>query len=338
MPRSTVHHSTSDMIDRYLQAVGVYLPRSQREDILAELAEDLRSQLEDREAELGHPPGDAEIAAILERRGRPIAVAGAYLPQRSLIGPVFFPIYVFVLKIVALCNLAPWLVTGIGVLFFRPAQQPLHFSAALHALGTLWTVVFTQFGVITLIFAVLDRASTREKLLFDWDPRKLPAVRLKPQGKRRAEAIAGVIFGGLGLLWLWAVPSYPFLILGGGAWYLKAAPIWQSVYVPIILLSIAGILENAVTLIRPQLQWFRAIFRIGTTAFSLWIVHTLLQTRTYVLPLGPHTAQAAAATNLAILICMPVTAIGLSIGLIVYLWQTFWELSHAARPVPARLA
>ena len=44
MPRSTVHHSTSDMIDRYLQAVGVYLPRSQREDILAELAEDLRSQ------------------------------------------------------------------------------------------------------------------------------------------------------------------------------------------------------------------------------------------------------------------------------------------------------
>jgi hypothetical protein len=86
------------------------------------------------------------------------------------------------------------------------------------------------------------------------------------------------------------------------------------------------------------LSLIRHVLRIGTTAFSLWIVHMLLQTRTYVLPVSPHTVQAAAATNLAILICMPVAAIGLSIGLVVYLWQMFWRLSHSPRPPATRLA
>ena len=40
---------STDLIDRYLQAVGFWLPRDQKQDILAEISEDLRSQLEDRE-------------------------------------------------------------------------------------------------------------------------------------------------------------------------------------------------------------------------------------------------------------------------------------------------
>ena len=38
-----------ELVDRYLQAVKFWLPRHQKDDILAELSADLQSQIEDRE-------------------------------------------------------------------------------------------------------------------------------------------------------------------------------------------------------------------------------------------------------------------------------------------------
>ena len=82
----------TDLIDRYLQAVGFWLPRAQKQDILAELTEDLHSQLEDREMELGRPLTESEVAEILRKRGRPVLVASQFLPQRSLIGENYAPV------------------------------------------------------------------------------------------------------------------------------------------------------------------------------------------------------------------------------------------------------
>lgn len=66
-----------ELLDRYLQAVRFWLPKSSRqEDLIAELGEDLRSQIEAKEAELGHPLDKEEIAAILKRCGSPMMVAG----------------------------------------------------------------------------------------------------------------------------------------------------------------------------------------------------------------------------------------------------------------------
>jgi hypothetical protein len=42
-----------DLVERYAHAIGAYLPRAQRDDIVTELAEDVRSQIDDREAQLG---------------------------------------------------------------------------------------------------------------------------------------------------------------------------------------------------------------------------------------------------------------------------------------------
>src|SRR5438477_8588362 len=90
-----------ELVDRYLQAVRFWLPKNQKQDIRAELSEDIRSQVEDREAELGRKLNETEVAELLKQRGRPVLVANRFLPQESLIGPVLFPIYVFVLKVVA---------------------------------------------------------------------------------------------------------------------------------------------------------------------------------------------------------------------------------------------
>src|SRR5450432_2936962 len=97
-----------ELLDRYLQAVRFWLPRAQQQDIIAELSEDLRSQIEEKETELGRSLSEAEVEDILKKRGRPALVANRYLPQRSLIGPLLFPIYCFVMKVVGLCYLVPW--------------------------------------------------------------------------------------------------------------------------------------------------------------------------------------------------------------------------------------
>lgn len=84
-----------DMLDRYLQAVRFFLPAQQQDDIVRELSENLISQMDNQEEELGRPLDEAEQAAILRQHGHPMVVAGRYRSQQQLIGPIFFPLYLF---------------------------------------------------------------------------------------------------------------------------------------------------------------------------------------------------------------------------------------------------
>ena len=75
MSKTSSHGSSTDysadLINRYLQAVRFWLPKTHRQDdLIAELGEDLRSQIEDQEMELGHPLEKSEMAEILRRCGR----------------------------------------------------------------------------------------------------------------------------------------------------------------------------------------------------------------------------------------------------------------------------
>lgn len=69
------------LLNRYLAAVGFWLPKAQRKDILAELSEAIQSQIDEKEAELGRGLHEAEMEAILKAWGSPVLVAERYLPQ-----------------------------------------------------------------------------------------------------------------------------------------------------------------------------------------------------------------------------------------------------------------
>jgi hypothetical protein len=330
--------SSTDLVARYLQAVGFWLPRGQKQDILAELSEDLHSQIEDRESQLGRAMTEAEVSDLLKQRGRPVMIAGQFMHQRSLIGPALYPIYVFVLKIVALCYVVPWLLAWLGILLFHRAGMATHFSAEWHSLGTLWSVVFIQFGIITVVFAAIDRASVTSSCMSDWDPRKLPKVKVEASTKRRVSAIACLVFAVLGLLWVLAIPEFPFLIIGPAAYFVKGAPVWHSIYWAIVALAVASIVEHLVMVLRPQLTWFPPTFKIATLLLSAWIVNALLHTNVYVLPLIPQGAGIASALNLAFQIAAIVWAAGLVIALGVNAWQAFREIRRTMQPATPHLA
>jgi hypothetical protein len=159
-----------ELLDRYLKAVRFWLPSEQKQDIIAELSEDLHAQFEDKESELGRPLNEAEVEAILKKGGSPMLVAQRYHPQRYLIGPALFPMYWFVLKLGWLFFFGPWLILGIGVNLFAGG----HFQELMEP---FLRAVLINFAAITGVFALLERSHAQTGFAKNWTPRKLPAVR-----------------------------------------------------------------------------------------------------------------------------------------------------------------
>ena len=266
-----------DLIDRYLQAVRFWLPKAQQEDLLAELGEDLRSQIEDKETELGRPLDKGEIAAILKRCGSPMMVAGRLGPQRHLIGPALFPIYEFVLKMVLLWILVPVFIFIVGPVNVANSNGNWGLAVA-ETFGNLWSGLFIAAGTVTLVFAILERTSAHLGAECRWDPLKLPPVRKKEERKPSLmNAVCEFGFGFFGLAWLLLVPYYPVLILGPAAAFLKASPIVHTFYLPILLLSAAGLLRSGITLARPQWTWFPILTQIAQSVLTLIVLNYMIQ-------------------------------------------------------------
>jgi hypothetical protein len=335
-----------ELLDRYLQAVRFWLPKAQQEDIIAELWSDLHSQIEDRETELGHPLDNAELELILRRCGSPIVVASRYRPQTQLIGPALFPMYLFILKVTLLWILVPLFLLIVGPATFL--SSPHRGFALLQTLAELLRAEISAAAIITLVFALLERAQARLKLFDKWNIRSLPPVAKQPRPPSRTQSVFELIFAIIGILWLLAVPNYPFLILGPASAFLTASPLWHTFYLPVVLLAFLGLARDCVSIARPDLPWFPAVGRLVNTALSLLLLHFILSAAGQV----PHVAGAAwtpfvslqdaahgsaqynrlaVIVNAAIFLSLAMAWIGLAIAAILQTWEC---LQQAWKRVP----
>src|SRR3954471_16891848 len=266
-----------ELVERYLQAVRFWLPKNQKQDIIAELSEDIRSQVEDREAELGRKLNETEVAGLLKQRGRPVLVANRFLPQESLIGPVLFPIYVFVLKVVAAFYVAPWILVWIGVAVSRAShsdQSPLEAVASFWT--AFWPMAFFMVGAITTVFAVLERVQAKSGFMEKWDPRKLPPVR-DPNRIKFSNSVGEVTMNIVFCIW--------WLWWAGGHWYpslvhfpgitVTLAPVWRYFFWGYLLVFLGNIAGSAVNIFRPYWTLQRAVFRLlsdGVGCALCWVM------------------------------------------------------------------
>ncbi|HEY6368952.1 MAG TPA: hypothetical protein VIX37_00100 [Candidatus Sulfotelmatobacter sp.] len=335
-----------DLIDRYLQAVRFWLPKTNRqEDLLAELGEDLRSQIEDKETELGHPVDRAEMSAILKRCGSPMMVAGRLGPQRHLIGPALFPIYEFVLKMVLLWILVPVFIFIVGPVNLAQGGGDWG-SAVLNTFGDLWSGLFIAAGIITLVFAIIERTSAHLGAECKWDPLKLPPVRKEERKPSLLKAVCEFGFNIFGLVWLLLVPHYPFLILGPAAAILKAGPLLHTFYLPFVLISVVALVRSGITLARPQWGWFPLLSQVFQSVLMLILLNYMIEAigRTpsaflfVVLQdavLGSHKyVQLAGIVNVSILVSVVFTWLGVCIAAIIQTWQFMRYLRKRSSGVP----
>ena len=106
-------------------------------------------------------------------------MASRYLPQQQLIGPALFPVLPPGVEARAVLGRAadrPVRRRLVGDLFrqSRPAWA--------QALGAAWNGAIYAIGIVTLVFAVLERERVRFTALDKWDPAMAAGGRNRPAG------------------------------------------------------------------------------------------------------------------------------------------------------------
>src|SRR6202140_5932886 len=243
-----------ELLDRYLHAIEFCLPKRQRHDILAELSEDLRSQIEEKETELGRKLEDAEVEAILKRCGAPLEVASRYRPQQYLIGPALFWIYRFVLAVSLIRGVVPRFLILLVFLLVDPVHRSYFHMEKMRV-----TVVYLAFFT-ALAFAIAERSGVKLEALNTWNPRKLPPVaapnRISGFGSL-FEIAAGIVVN----LWFvgifWPRPTIDFYRVR-----ITIAPVWQVFFCSFLFLAAANVAIASVNLFRPYWTPRRASLRL----------------------------------------------------------------------------
>jgi hypothetical protein len=316
-----------DLLERYLQAVKFWLPRAQKSDIIAELREDLSSQIEDKENSLDRPLNSDEINAILKQCGHPMVVASRYQPQRQLIGPVLFPVYVFVLKTIALFYLLPWVLVWICLVTFVSSYRSSHGVNLGDALGTLWTLIVYFSAAVTLAFAVAERMLAKNQLFANWSPGKLPKVVQGDAKKRisRFDSLAGFL-AELVAITVWVKLSYGVAMFGQAAQDFSVTSALQTYYIPVLILMVADLVLNAIMFFRPQWIWLPPSMRVVTTAAFLGIVQSAAKLQPFIVLKAQavqnvENVKAVQVFNQMVAWSFIITAIALIIALIFYGYQ-----------------
>ena len=243
-----------ELLDRYLHAIEFWLPRRQRQDIIAELSEDLRSQIDEKQAELGRKLQDGEVEAVLKRCGSPLVVASRYLPQQYLIGPTLFPIYRFVLVVLVLGCVIPRSLIWLGFLIADPVHR-----SYLHMENLLATVLYFAFFT-TLAFAIIERSGIKLQVLDTWNPRKLPPVR-DPNRISRFGSLCEIAANAVFAVWFVSIfwSRSPVDLYGAK---ITLAPVWQLFFWSSLVIWAANIAIAAVNLFHPYWTRVRASLRL----------------------------------------------------------------------------
>ena len=243
-----------DLIDRYLATIGYLLPRRQREDITAELRDILLTRKEEQEQALGRPLTREEESALLRAFGNPIAVAARYGRQHYLVGPELYPLYVLCVKVLVA-------IVAVSAVFAGVIGVAVHLQTPDRAVGiavsALWNGTVSSIGSLTIIAAVLQHYGIRLKVLDNWNPQHLPS-RPIPRPETAFQQIAGIVFQTLFILfWTGVLPVWFSVIplqAPGQVLHLAPAPIWRTLYWPVIGLALAAIVMHAVKLAGPTLS------------------------------------------------------------------------------------
>jgi hypothetical protein len=154
--------------------------------------------------------------------------------------------------VVTLVLLAPmflgWLVTLLSP-GFGAVRSHHWLSLAGLTWSHLWTGWFAAMGIVTLVFAILERTHAQQHILESWNPRKLPPVRHPSLIPRSTSAIELAVNLAV-LLWWIANMAAPFSFHLGDLHILFTGQ-WQIFFWAILALTLANAGLACLNLVRP---------------------------------------------------------------------------------------
>jgi voltage-gated potassium channel Kch len=154
-----------DMLEDYLRAVSRLLPKEKRDDIIAELRDEILTRVEAKEEELGRTLTPDETEQLLRDFGHPIVVAARYRddPQYA-VGPTLYPFWMFAVRLAILIQIAVSALVFIG----RVVGGGDVAQAFGSAIGTGVTGVVTLIGFATIAAWLIERKVVKIDYLDTW--------------------------------------------------------------------------------------------------------------------------------------------------------------------------
>jgi hypothetical protein len=285
-----------DLFDRYFQTLRLFLPKDQRDDIICELSEEIRSQVAEEEAEIGRPLGADEQAAILGRYGHPLVTAARYRRQRYLIGPIVFPYYWLVLKVIIGLVLA---IHVVGALMLLASGTP--FGQLDPVVERFVATTLKVFGWITVLSALADWWLTRSLVVEKGNPSPpfltlhavaapkhalaaVPGARRQgppywsPPSARPSEGVSVsgfVVLVVLGAWWLLAL-KFPYLLFGPGSGDVSWGAAIDRLYPVLAVGQVTALAEYFVRLTRPHYARFIRLTQFASLLISWFVIYLVV--------------------------------------------------------------
>lgn len=242
-----------DLLHRYLNAVATRLPSAGRDDIVAELREELLSQIEERQAGLRRVLTADEVIGLLKDYGHPFVVAARYGSRQQLLGLELFPFYWLALRLVlGVVVLVHAFGAAIAMVSGGSPGEVLNGTAQ-----SLWIVSMYMTGVVTFSFFVMDRLGVGRWIGSAWSPRLLPSDGLMRVAStlRRAYDWTFMV-----LLTVWAISARYWPVLAG-RWSegdsASALPVWSALANQLTIAVAVQLSVHAISWVTPggRLPW-----------------------------------------------------------------------------------
>lgn len=159
-----------DMLDDYLRAISRLLPRAKRDDITAELRDEILTRIEAKEEELGRPLTEDETEQLLRDFGHPIVVAARYRDgQQYSVGPALYPYWIFAVRFAVILEVCISALVFLG----RVIGGGNVAQAFSNAIGSGVTGAMTLIGFATVAAWLIERKGITIGYFSTWRVRDL---------------------------------------------------------------------------------------------------------------------------------------------------------------------
>lgn len=183
-----------ELIERYIYAVTKSFPKKQKIEIEKELKANIEDMLEQNNSNESY---EEKVKKVLLELGDPEILADNYRGSKKyLIGPVYYNIYLMVLKIVIAS-----VIGGISIAFFIKSFFTADIDLAnigVEYLTSMFSGAMQAFAWTTIIFIIIERNHVKGKDAMEeneiWDLSKLPLLPNKKTIIPLSEPIGTIIF------------------------------------------------------------------------------------------------------------------------------------------------
>ncbi|MBT3389398.1 MAG: hypothetical protein HN413_03225 [Chloroflexi bacterium] len=151
----TLAPELKQLINAYLDEVGLNLPKKKRTDITTEIRSLILDDLENRAQD--QTPDEALLLDVLKELGPPVQMAASYAPHNFVIGPSVYGSFWLSVRVVLIIQAVIYLI-GFGFAIGNGVQSPLDLLTTLGAqLADYGVSALQAFTVIVLVYMVFER-------------------------------------------------------------------------------------------------------------------------------------------------------------------------------------